>query len=47
MVSGKKLGWDDDWHADHIVPFSKGGATTVANGQVACAGCNLAKSNGT
>ncbi len=42
---GKKLGWDDDWHIDHKIAFSKGGKTTVANGQLACAQCNLAKSN--
>lgn len=41
---GEKLGWSD-WHADHIEPHSKGGKTTVANGQVACPECNLAKSN--
>ena len=42
-----RLGWDDDWHIDHKVAFSKGGKTTVANGQLACAECNLAKgSNG-
>lgn len=41
--TGKKLGWDDDWHIDHKIPFSKGGKTTVANGQLACAECNLAK----
>lgn len=44
--NGEKLGWAD-WHADHIVPHSKGGKTTVANGQVACAACNLAKGNNT
>ncbi len=42
--SGEKLGWSD-WHADHILPHSKGGKTTVANGQVSCPACNLAKSN--
>ena len=42
--NGEKLSWSD-WHADHIVPHSKGGETTVANGQVACPECNLAKSN--
>ena len=31
------------WHADHIVPFSKGGETHVSNGQALCAGCNLTK----
>lgn len=39
----KRLGWEDDWHADHVLPHSKGGETTVRNGQVACAECNLAK----
>lgn len=42
--NGEKLGWDD-WHADHIVPHSQGGKTTVANGQVACMRCNSAKGN--
>lgn len=42
--AGEKLGWSN-WHADHIVPHSLGGKTTVANGQVACSACNLAKSN--
>ncbi len=41
--AGRKLGWDDDWHIDHKIPFSKGGKTTVANGQMACAQCNLSK----
>lgn len=41
---GEKLHWGD-WHADHKVPHSRGGRTTVANGQVACPACNLAKSN--
>jgi 5-methylcytosine-specific restriction endonuclease McrA len=39
---GDKLTWDD-WHCDHIVPWSKGGKTTVKNGQVACSACNLSK----
>lgn len=42
--TGEKLGWGD-WHADHIIPHSQGGTTTVANGQVACAACNSAKGN--
>ncbi|WP_082566605.1 MULTISPECIES: HNH endonuclease family protein [unclassified Ensifer] len=41
---GEKLGWAD-WHADHKVPHSKGGQTTVSNGQVACPTCNLIKNN--
>lgn len=39
-----KLTWDN-WHCDHIIPWSKGGKTTVKNGQVACPACNLAKGN--
>ena len=42
---GIELEWDDPWHADHKLPWSKGGKTTVENGQVACAKCNLAKGN--
>jgi hypothetical protein len=41
---GVKLTWDD-WHCDHITPWSKGGKTTVENGQVSCARCNSSKSN--
>jgi len=44
--SGRKLGWDDDWHIDHKIAFSKGGKTVVINGQLACAECNLAKGSG-
>jgi hypothetical protein len=39
---GKRCDWDD-WAADHINPWSRGGKTTVANGQVACIPCNSAK----
>ncbi len=42
---GAKLTWDD-WHCDHITPWSKGGHTTVKNGQVACSSCNLSKGAG-
>lgn len=40
--NGKKLTWDD-WECDHIKPWSKGGLTTVENGQVACPECNITK----
>jgi 5-methylcytosine-specific restriction endonuclease McrA len=33
----------DNFHADHVVPFSKGGATTTQNGQALCPSCNLQK----
>lgn len=42
---GEKVAWDN-WHCDHIVPWSKGGKTTVANGQVACSSCNCSKGAG-
>ena len=34
-----------DFHADHVIPWSKGGKTTLANGQALCRTCNLTKSN--
>jgi hypothetical protein len=43
--AGDKLAWDG-WHCDHRIPWSKGGPTTVENGQVACIPCNLAKGAG-
>lgn len=42
--NGQKCDWDN-WQADHIIAWSKGGKTTVENGQVACPACNAAKSN--
>lgn len=30
-------------HADHLVPWSRGGATSLANCAAACAPCNLSK----
>lgn len=41
---GVKCEWDH-WKADHVVAWSKGGPTTVANRQVACPLCNAAKNN--
>lgn len=40
--NGEKVTWDD-WHCDHKIAWSKGGPTTVENGVVACAICNLKK----
>ena len=31
------------WHADHVAPHSRGGATDVINGQALCPTCNLRK----
>lgn len=39
---GAKLSWDD-WHCDHVVPWTAGGKTTVSNGHVSCSTCNLHK----
>ncbi len=46
QCKGEKIEWDGRWHADHKKPWSQGGETTVENGQVACAACNLAKGGG-
>ena len=35
----------NNFHADHIVPFAKGGRTTVENGQLLCPSCNHKKSD--
>jgi hypothetical protein len=34
-----------EMHADHIIPWSKGGKTNLDNGQMLCRICNLKKSN--
>lgn len=34
------------WHADHVAPFSRGGATDSSNGQALCPRCNLRKGAG-
>lgn len=36
---------EDDFEADHIKPWGKGGQTIIANGQILCAACNLLKSD--
>lgn len=33
----------NEFHADHIVPFSRGGPTVLRNGQALCKECNLKK----
>ena len=35
------------WHCDHLIPFSRGGVSTVANGVAACFSCNSKKSDST
>lgn len=38
-------GSTDNLQLDHIIPFSKGGATTLENLQLLCQKCNIEKSN--
>lgn len=35
----------DDYQADHVVAWSKGGRTMLSNGQALCRNCNGRKSN--
>lgn len=49
-ATGKKIPQDqinnhELWHADHIKPHSKGGLTTLENGQLVCKEYNQEKSN--
>lgn len=41
---GKKVTWSE-YEADHVYPWSKGGKTTVENGQVLCSTHNKKKSS--
>ena len=45
-VCGRQCDWND-WEADHILPWSKGGKTEIENGQVLCSSCNSKKSDKT
>ena len=42
---GKRFKLEEPWEADHLVPWSKEGRTTVVNGVLACRDCNRKKSN--
>ena len=38
-----RISISSDWHADHIIPYAKGGQTVLSNGQSLCPKCNLSK----
>ncbi len=42
-LCGKICGSISDMHADHIMPWHKGGRTEMSNGQMLCIDCNLKK----
>lgn len=42
QLCGKKVG-ERSWHADHMIPWIKGGKTISENGQVLCPRCNRSK----
>ncbi len=46
-LCGQQIRSIDDAEIDHIVPFSKGGTTTISNAQIAHRFCNRQKSNRT
>jgi len=41
VICNKKI--SKYFHADHVIPWSKGGETYVNNGQALCSDCNLKK----
>jgi len=44
-ICNKKLLSKDECHFDHIIPYSKGGKSSLDNCQILCIDCNLKKSN--
>ena len=41
-LCGKKFAFEE-MHGDHVTPWSKGGRTTLENGQMLCHDCNWTK----
>ena len=45
-AQGKNIVWSfEEMHGDHKIPWSKGGHTTLENGQMLCRDHNLQKTN--
>jgi len=42
QICGEHVDWED-FHADHIIPYSEGGKTTVSNGRATHRSCHLSK----
>jgi hypothetical protein len=45
IIPEEEINNHDLWAADHVIPYSKGGATTVENGELVCKQYNLSKGN--
>jgi len=44
QICKKPVTWKN-FHADHIIPWTKGGKTTISNGQCTHSKCNIKKGN--
>lgn len=44
-LCGKQIFTIGECHFDHIIPYAKGGASSLENCQILCAACNLKKSD--
>lgn len=45
VICGRSTSDNIKLHVDHIIPYSRGGETTLDNLQTLCSDCNLGKSN--
>ena len=45
LAAHPQLGLGVKLHVDHIIPWSKGGETSIDNLQTLCGDCNIGKGN--